>query len=158
MSSRLGRTPKRYVSKKAQTPIGTATADAPGTGPVRIYLDDERPCPEGWILARSEARFWKLVDQAAGRITHMSLDWHLGTGLPDGEAIAIELASRMRTSPDAFSSLSYVGFHSSDRKKAAAMLRTIEDVLQDDDALVPFFATRIGRPPQETGRNARTQS
>ena len=42
----------------------------------KIWLDDERPAPDGWILARwpQEAISWL----ASGDVTHISLDHDLG--------------------------------------------------------------------------------
>jgi hypothetical protein len=44
---------------------------------VKMYLDDVRKCPEGWILVRTYQEARSLVD--TGQITEVSLDHDLGT-------------------------------------------------------------------------------
>lgn len=46
---------------------------------MRIYLDDERTPPEGWILARSVPVLIHLL-QTQKDVTHLSLDHDLGDG------------------------------------------------------------------------------
>lgn len=43
---------------------------------MKIYLDDERPTPEGWISARWPEEVIRLL--ATGKVTHLSLDHDLG--------------------------------------------------------------------------------
>lgn len=43
---------------------------------MKVYLDDERPIPEGWIGARWPKEVIALLE--AGGITHVSLDHDLG--------------------------------------------------------------------------------
>jgi hypothetical protein len=50
---------------------------------MKIYLDDERPCPEGWHLCRTFDELVHLVDSGCpdghAEITEISLDHDLGT-------------------------------------------------------------------------------
>lgn len=69
----------------------------PIDGNVGIYLDDERACPEGWTLTRTAEEFYALLEPERNllhRITHLSLDWYLGTGCKDGVAVCKNLAER----------------------------------------------------------------
>lgn len=60
---------------------------------MKLYLDDQRPCPVGWTLARTAAQAIGLLK--TGRVTHASLDHDLklehypenmgGKALDDGE-------------------------------------------------------------------------
>ena len=43
---------------------------------MKIYLDDERPIPEGWVGARWPEDVIRLLE--AGGVTHVSLDHDLG--------------------------------------------------------------------------------
>ena len=43
---------------------------------MKIYLDDERPIPDGWIGARWPEDVIRLIE--AGGVTHISLDHDLG--------------------------------------------------------------------------------
>lgn len=114
----------------------------PADGPIRVYLDDDRPCPKGWTLVRSKDELFALLDgdtSAAARIERLSLDWHLGadqgrTGFvvrPNGEAVATALADRFRADDQFLPTLEIVHFHSSDPDKAIVMLRTIMAALSD---------------------------
>jgi hypothetical protein len=51
---------------------------------VKVYLDDNRPAPVGWVLVRTADEAISLLRQ--GDVTEMSLDYdlgdpHFGTGL-----------------------------------------------------------------------------
>lgn len=51
---------------------------------MKLYLDDERPVPEGWTGVRWPAEVVQLL--LGGTVTHVSLDHDLG----DAEAAAVE--------------------------------------------------------------------
>lgn len=154
---RIGNGPKRFggpsqkfLSKKKgldQQGRPVAGEKPPKDGPVRIFLDDERALPKGWTLARGPGEFMKLLDEVApGRIVAISLDWHLGTGVANGEDVARRLIGRMRDRPELFSNLEIIWLHSSDRQKAIAMMHTVETPLQEDWEGLPFYTTALGLP------------
>jgi hypothetical protein len=104
---------------------------------VRIYLDDERPCPEGWILARTPKEFFDLLKgdkEFLDRVTHLSLDWYLGHNHRDGVQVTKELAELFFTGhyeeKPFLPNLKAVGFHSSDREQAARMHIILNEALQ----------------------------
>ena len=43
---------------------------------MKVYLDDERPCPPGWTIARWPDEAVSLLE--SGEVTHLSLDHDLG--------------------------------------------------------------------------------
>lgn len=45
---------------------------------MKIYLDDERPAPEGWVLVKTVPAFIDLMRSARGRVEEVSLDHDLG--------------------------------------------------------------------------------
>lgn len=45
---------------------------------IRLYLDDERPCPQGWELARSYDQAVSMVSNPELEIVGLSLDHDLG--------------------------------------------------------------------------------
>jgi hypothetical protein len=53
-----------------------------------VYLDDERPCPDGWTPARTAAEAIALL--RTGNVTHLSLDHDLGEG-PSGYDVVCEV-------------------------------------------------------------------
>ena len=150
---KIGKTPKRMGGPSAAFLARQAERQAvmegrpPSEGGVRIYLDDERALPEGWTLARSPKAFFEMVGgdrDVSDRVTHLSLDWYLGTGVTNGEAVATTLADRFRTDPGFLPRLRAIGFHSSDRDKAVAMVRILRDAIGDDR--LDGIDMRLGTP------------
>lgn len=45
---------------------------------VNIYLDDERPCPPGWVLAKTAAEAINLLQEYGEDVFMVSLDHDLG--------------------------------------------------------------------------------
>ena len=45
---------------------------------MKLYVDDTRLCPDGWVLARTYEEALELL--RAGQVTHLDLDWNLGQG------------------------------------------------------------------------------
>lgn len=63
---------------------------------MKLYVDDKRPCPEGWTLAPTfdEA----LGALASASVTHVDLDWNLGQGRErTGLALLLWLESAVRS-------------------------------------------------------------
>lgn len=154
---KIGKGPKRFggpsekflMRKRGLDPNGRPATGGvmPKEGPVRIFLDDERALPFGWTLARGPKEFFDLVDGLApGRLVGLSLDWHLGAEVVNGEEIARTLVRRMKEKPETFSNLEIIRLHSSDRVKAIAMMRTVEEPLREDWPGLPFYSTDLGLP------------
>lgn len=137
---KIGKGPKRMGGPSAAFIARKAERDAvqegrpPSDGGVMLYLDDERPLPEGWTLARSPRAFFELVGgdrDVSDRITHLSLDWYLGSGVSDGLVVAGRIADRFHEDPGFLPRLKAIGLHSSDRDKAVEMHRILEDAIPD---------------------------
>lgn len=131
---RLGGPSAKFLARKAAQMEADAQT-VPGSGKVPLYLDDERACPKGWVLVRSPRALFDLIEGAdaiADRITHLSLDWHLGTGIMNGEGVADWLAERFHTNPDFLPRLEAVGLHSSDREKAMKMLHKLREAIPEE--------------------------
>lgn len=147
---KIGRGPKRFRTREERRAIAGGVPSSavaaemrrittpPTEGPVSIFLDDERPCPQGYVLARSPG---ELAEMIAGvgedRVAHLALDWYLGVGVVNGEKVAEDIAGRLRSDPRAYPALTVVTLHSSDRSKAIAMLRTIEQAAEGRDPELP---------------------
>lgn len=147
---KIGKGPKRMRTREERRIMGAGIpskalaaemkriATPPSEGPVSIFLDDERPCPQGYVLARSPGELDDLIARVGEeRIAHLALDWYLGAGVVNGEKVAEDIASRLRSDPRAYPALTVVSLHSSDRTKAIAMLRTIEEAAEDRDPDLP---------------------
>lgn len=52
---------------------------------INVYLDDVRPCPPGFVAARSAEECLLLLSTSEVRL--LSLDFELGYGLPNGLAV-----------------------------------------------------------------------
>jgi hypothetical protein len=49
---------------------------------INVYMDDVRPCPQGFTVARSAEECLLLL--AASEVNLLSLDYELGLGQPNG--------------------------------------------------------------------------
>lgn len=105
-----------------------------GNGLLRVFLDDERPCPPGWLAVRSPGEFATVVEEHGDRIECLALDWYLGPNLANGEAVAKGIARRLASDPRFLPALSVLTLHSSDRERAISMARTLEPAFADHRA------------------------
>lgn len=150
---KIGKTPKRmggpspaFLARKAEEQA-IMEGRPPSEGGVRIYLDDERPLPQGWTLARSPKAFFDMVGgdrDVSDRVTHLSLDWYLGTGVANGESVATTLADRFRSDAGFLPRLQAIGFHSSDRDKAIAMVHILRNAIGEER--LDDIDMRLGTP------------
>lgn len=107
-----------------------------GANNIRIYLDDERDCPDGWVLARSSAEFFKALNVLSdGALTEISLDWHLGSGQATGVEVTERLRDMIIARPGLFSALDEIGFHSSDIEKRVEMARILRPLTDEGEPL-----------------------
>lgn len=140
---RFGGPSQAFLDKQGSQGRAAAEASAsvlPRVGNVNLFLDDERLPREGWTLVRTPETFTALIDNPAiaNRIRRLSLDWDLGTGRPNGDAVASAIAARL-ADPGFLPNLEIIHFHSSVREKALGMMRTVwtalgarnEDVMLD---------------------------
>lgn len=139
---------KRFPGKKGA--LCPTTADPYQDGMLRMFLDDERPCPPGFTLYRTLDQFQTALQAAdLSRIYAISLDWHLGAtdrGTTAAETLAEMLANRRAE----FSELRIITCHSTDIEQAAKMARTIakpiyEERFSDDDEKYPYIIVDVGK-------------
>lgn len=57
---------------------------------MRLFLDDIRKEPKGWILCKTADEAIALIDAFKNNITHISFDHDLGIGL-DGNDVAMHI-------------------------------------------------------------------
>lgn len=144
---KLGKQPKRFGRPSAKFLARQSKQnDVPGeiakSGDLRIYLDDDRPCPKGWILAKSPKEFFDIIgdEEVRKRITHISLDWHLGTGIINGEEVAKRLSVMLEDEHN-LPKLEFITLHSSDRKKAVAMARILDAVIDRERDIIVYVGS-----------------
>lgn len=71
---------------------------------MKVWLDDVRPAPEGWVLTRNVEEAKALL--LAGGVSHLSLDHDLGGDGPDAYALCLWMAEH-ETWPS-----EWIGIHS----------------------------------------------
>lgn len=64
---------------------------------MKVFLDDERKTPEGWVRTYSVEETIKLLE--TGEVTHLSLDHDLGTGVRDGQHVTLWLKEKVFNDP-----------------------------------------------------------
>ena len=135
---KIGKQQKRFGGPSAdfQQRKSAALRDnsklVPPEGPLKIFLDDTRSPPDGWTLVESAGALTSLLESDGDRITHLSLDWHLGPGLDKGDAAAEYLADGFIRNPLSYPKLEWIYFHSTKRDAALAMFRTVRKALPED--------------------------
>lgn len=133
------------LANKGLLPVAVV-AEIPRDNFVRIYLDDERPVPVGWTLAKNVGAFKELLAATdPAMLREISLDWHLGSGMASGEAAAEHLAEILRDRADEFKELRMIYCHSSDIAKAAGMARCVAAAIRERDLLGRILVD-VGRP------------
>lgn len=130
---------------KARAATDAAASIVPTEGPVRIFLDDERPPPEGWVLCRDGEAFDAAMETVEPcRIEAIAFDWHLGGDVENGEAVLERFLARLVPDVRSFSILEIVHFHSSDHDAAMRMMRRSVEVLKEADVPFPDFCLDVG--------------
>lgn len=67
---------------------------------VNVYLDDYRPCPKGFVLARNAEECVALLREGGIRI--LSLDYDLGWGQPNGADVVYRMANERLHAQDVY--------------------------------------------------------
>ena len=136
--------PEKKVPFKIQRELEEANPYKDGR--MRIFLDDERGCPPGWTLAENVAEFKQILEACPPvNLAAVSLDWHLGAGITNGEKAAEFLAAHIAAHADAFDNLDFITLHSSDRDKARLMARPIVEALEANDS-TRMVSVTLGLP------------
>ena len=85
---------------------------------INVYLDDVRPCPQGFVAARSAEECLLLFE--AEEVDVLSLDFELGFGMPNGLSVVHGLIATGR-----YPKRVYV--HSSSMMGRAQMVRALRE-------------------------------
>lgn len=64
---------------------------------MKVYLDDERTTPEGWVRTYNVPETIKLLE--TGQVEELSLDHDLGTGVQDGQGVTLWLKEKVFNDP-----------------------------------------------------------
>ena len=110
---------------------------------INIFLDDIRPCPAGFVAARSAEECMLLI--AEYEVNLLSLDYELGYGLPNGAAVVRSIIAGGKYPKEVF-------VHSSSPMGRAAMVKLLRE------ANPPGVAIHDGPMPEEKLRAAAAQS
>lgn len=104
---------------------------------INVYLDDIRPCPRGFVAARSAEECLLLL--AEFEVDVLSLDYELGYGQPNGSTVVREMIASGR-----YPRRIYV--HSSSPSGRALMIRLLRE------AEPPGVAVHNGPMPDDVLR------
>lgn len=66
---------------------------------MKVWLDDTRRAPKGWVLCQTPWDFRELVKRFSPSITHMSFDHDLGSGCENGHDVAKMVEEMAFTNP-----------------------------------------------------------
>jgi hypothetical protein len=91
---------------------------------MRVFLDDERQTPEGWVRTYSVEETIRLLE--TGKVTHVSLDNDLGDDVPEGYLVADWLDERSFLDPTY--PVPVITVHSSNAARLDHMRRAIEAI------------------------------
>lgn len=104
----------------------------PAEGPIKVFFDDVREMPEGFVVARTVPALRTLLESIdLSRLHTVCLDWHLefdaqtvgGESGHDAVKIIVEM---IEADHERFSGLSSIWLHSTNLDEAIAMARTLE--------------------------------
>lgn len=95
---------------------------------IRVFLDDERPAPEGWVRTHTVEETITFV--STGHVTHLSLDHDLGRDDEVGTGYDVLLWLEREVALNGFRPPKYITVHSSNagaRPKMEAAIRSIRE-------------------------------
>lgn len=69
---------------------------------MKIYLDDERNTPDGWVRTYSVQETIDLIEANGSNVELVSLDNDLGDNVPEGYKVLDYLEEKKYFSPDAY--------------------------------------------------------
>lgn len=96
-------------------------------GPIKIWLDDERAAPEGFLHARTVDECISLMQQHRGNIYSISFDWWLGSATePTGDQALAWLRNAILN--EGFPMPTRLRSHTSDRARRFEMYEIIKEM------------------------------
>lgn len=102
---------------------------------MKLYVDDERPAPEGWTLAKTFHEAYALLSEEGHKFTHVSFDWMLSRErmVLNGNALLRELAyAHFLDEPVFTAPREAYTCHSSDPEEAKKMERILDAILSSE--------------------------
>jgi len=95
---------------------------------VKIFLDDERLTPEGWVRVNTVKELIDLYLMHREVIDVISLDHDLGENVPDGQTFLEWLEERVYTQPANYTPIPVLLIHSANPVGRAEMTATIRKI------------------------------
>lgn len=94
---------------------------------MKVYLDDERSVPEGWVLCKTAH---EAIDKLrTGEVTDLDLDYYLGEGEFTGMHVIQYLEMRIYAGKE-YNSMPNITVHSSLKEYNDAMLEKVNELLE----------------------------
>lgn len=124
------------IKKPALKAVANETPPSPYKDDlVRIFLDDERPCPPGWTLTRNLGQFIRAVTECPPeKLGGLALDWDLGYGQPNGHDAVEFVIEHLTANPEAFE-FDGIFCHSACREEAVKMAKALNAALEQHENL-----------------------
>ncbi len=94
---------------------------------MKIYLDDVRNTPEGWVRTYSVEETIKLIKENQGIVSHVSLDNDLGDGYLPGFQVLDYIEEQIHTNSD-FICPEFLSVHSANPVAVSRMNTIIERI------------------------------
>ncbi len=146
---RIQRSRKTLLKKPALKLVDSKAKSSPyADDRVRIFLDDDRPCPPGWTLARNLGQFIRAVTECPPeKLGAISLDWDLGYGQPNGHDAVEFLIEHLTAAPESFE-FDGIFCHSGCREEAVKMAKALNAALEQHENL-SWIAILLELPGRE---------
>ena len=127
---------RKEKAPRAAAPRRPDNVRVPADGPIKVFFDDEREMPEGFVIARTIPDLRSLLQSIdLSRLHTVCLDWHIRadmrtTSEESGHDAVAMLVEMIEADHSRFSSLSSIWLHSTDIEEAVAMARTLRKCIE----------------------------
>lgn len=108
---------------------------------MKLYIDDERPTPEGWVAAKTFREALITIDDHREEITHIAFDWMLDPQRPSLNGVLLLqnlIAQHFYDEPIFTHPRENYTCHSSDSSMRDKMNAMLDDVFAAEDKIGVF--------------------
>ena len=93
---------------------------------MKLYVDDVRLAPEGWILARTAPEAIEILEN--NQVIHLSLDHDLGKEKKNGTGYDVLIWIERKAAQGVLSFIPYITIHTSNPSARKKMLQAVESI------------------------------
>ncbi len=96
---------------------------------MKLFLDDERGCPNGWTLASTPWDMLSLIDKHWDVLEGLSFDHDLGSGCQTGYDVVVELEKKIKIEGKVLpESLTFLNVHSANPVGAKRIAQCLKGI------------------------------